>query len=53
MTKVNAITAQYWYYAQLELLGRKGQPNRDMSVLSALLKIFMRQNKLAAKMQSR
>jgi len=40
---------QYWFYAQLDELGNKGQPQPSMSVFAATRLIMSLQKKLLAK----
>jgi hypothetical protein len=39
-------SVQYWFYAQIDELGRKGRANPTMSVLSATQRVMSQQKKL-------
>ena len=39
---------QYWYYAQLELLGQTGKPKPEMSTLAASKRVMAQQKKWLA-----
>jgi len=54
LTRVKTIRAVatfavlYWYYAQLDVIGRRGKPEPEMSVLAATRRVMSLQNTLLA-----
>jgi hypothetical protein len=44
-----AFATQYWYYSQIDALGRTGQANPSMSVFAATKETMALQKKLTAK----
>lgn len=45
---VNGYSAQFWFYEQLELLGRSGKTNIDVTVLQAMQNLEERERKMVA-----
>jgi 2,4-dienoyl-CoA reductase-like NADH-dependent reductase (Old Yellow Enzyme family) len=50
---VATFAVQYWYYRQLESLGRQGLPNPDLSVFSAARHILKQEQQFARKRNQR
>lgn len=47
-TIASLVGVQYWYYAQLEMLGSSGRPAPDMSVFAATRKVLAQQQRWVA-----